>query len=249
LVATAYGRNAGAAFKTSWQGHITELFAYADGVAAKETAAQQSARDSLMKYADSYGQLVSSASHGRISAKAAAESVRIHVTELMDQVDAYAKGDYSTAYRIERSAYEHMFTGGVTLAKGASNLPPEVAVGIDSPPAQLRSKLTMLLGEHMELAVDATRARSPARRSFRAPRPSSTRTPMRSQRRWEPSPARLRAGNSASCERTTSTASSPMCGPPPSITRAGRPKPARRSTNSASRWRPYSIGSCRTRCR
>jgi hypothetical protein len=42
------------------------------------------------------------------------------------------------------------------LAK--ASVTPEVAVGLDTPPEQLRSAFAMLLGEHMELIVEAQRA-------------------------------------------------------------------------------------------
>jgi hypothetical protein len=51
---------------------------------------------------------------------------------------------------------EHMFTAGAGLAK--ASVTPEVAVGLDTPPEQLRSAFAMLLGEHMELIVEAQRA-------------------------------------------------------------------------------------------
>jgi hypothetical protein len=72
------------------------------------------------------------------------------------QADAYAAHDYGQAYQIERQAYEHMFTAGAGLAK--ASVTPEVAVGLDTPPEQLRSAFAMLLGEHMELIVEAQRA-------------------------------------------------------------------------------------------
>jgi hypothetical protein len=80
----------------------------------------------------------------------------MHVEELMDQADAYAARDYGRADQIERQAYEHMFTAGAVLAK--ASVTPEVAVGLDAPPERLRSAYAMLLGEHMELIVEAQRA-------------------------------------------------------------------------------------------
>ena len=46
----------------------------------------------------------------------------------MNQADAYAARDYRQAYRIEREAYEHMFTAGAAVAK--ASVTPEVAVGL-----------------------------------------------------------------------------------------------------------------------
>jgi hypothetical protein len=84
----------------------------------------------------------------------------------MEQADAYAARDYARAYRIERVAYEHMFTAGAALAKGG--VTPEVAVGLDAPPEKLRSGFAMLLGEHMELIVDAQRATFAGTQEFQA---------------------------------------------------------------------------------
>jgi hypothetical protein len=106
--------------------------------------------------ADAYGSWLAQASKGRVRASDAAAGVRMHVEELMAQADAYGARDYARAYRIERQAYEHMFTAGGFLAK--ASVTPEVAVGLDTPPERLRSAFAMLLGEHLELIVEAQRA-------------------------------------------------------------------------------------------
>jgi hypothetical protein len=103
---------------------------------------------------------------GRVRASDAAAGVRMHVEELMRQLDAYAARDYAQAYRIEREAYEHMFTAGATLVKAA--VTPELAVGLDAPPEKLRSAFAMLLGEHLELIVEAQRATFAGSAEFKA---------------------------------------------------------------------------------
>jgi len=155
IVASGYGRAQADRFTQLWQRHITDLLTYANAVASRNAPAQQTARTALMTDADAYGSWLAAASKGRIRASAAA-SVRMHVDELMQQLDAYAARDYNRAYQIERPAYEHMFTAGATLAKGS--LPPELAVGLDAAPSKLRSAFAMLLGEHLELIIDAQRA-------------------------------------------------------------------------------------------
>jgi hypothetical protein len=156
LVASAYGGTQADRFTKLWQRHLADLSAYAKGVAGKNTSATQTARAALLADADAYGSWLAGASKGRVQARAAAAGVRMHVEELMRQTDAYAAHDYAQAYRIERQAYEHMFTAGAALAK--ASLTPEVAVGLDTPPEKLRSAFAMLLGEHMELIIDAQRA-------------------------------------------------------------------------------------------
>jgi hypothetical protein len=166
LVSSVYGNAQGDRFKRLWQRHLTDLFSYANGVASNDTPAAQRARAALRADADAYGSWLAGASKGRVRAEAATAGVRMHVEELMRQLDAYAARDYGQAYRIEREAYEHMFTAGATLAKGA--VTPEVAVGLDTPPEKLRSGFAMLLGEHLELIVEAQRATFAGSAEFKA---------------------------------------------------------------------------------
>jgi len=156
LVGSAYGGAQADGFTKLWQRHLADLSAYAKGVAGHDRSATQTARGLLLADADAYGSWLARASKGRIRASDAAAGVRMHVEELMAQADASAARDYARAYQIERAAYEHMFTAGAGLAK--ASVTPEVAVGLDTPPEQLRSAFAMLLGEHMELIVEAQRA-------------------------------------------------------------------------------------------
>ena len=82
-----------------------------------------------------------------------------HIHHLVDAVDAYADDDYLAAYEDERTAYAAMFSTGKTLSGAAvASKSGELPAGFASPPSQLRSALGRLLGEHVELAFDATRA-------------------------------------------------------------------------------------------
>jgi hypothetical protein len=166
LVASAYGGAPADRFTPLWQRHLADLLAYAKAVAGNDTSAKQTARTVLLADADAYGSWQAEASKGRVKASDAAAGVRMHVEELMRQADAYAARDYARAYRIERAAYEHMFTAGAALAK--AGVTPEVAVGLDAPPEKLRSAFAMLLGEHMELLVDAQRATFAGTQEFEA---------------------------------------------------------------------------------
>jgi hypothetical protein len=166
LVESAYGGAPADRFTPLWQRHLADLTAYAKGVAGKDSPATQTARTLLLADADAYGSWLAEASKGRVGASDAAAGVRMHVEELMEQADAYAARDYPRAYRVERAAYEHMFTAGGGLAK--AGVTPEVAVGLDAPPEKLRSAFAMLLGEHLELIVDAQRATFAGAQQFRA---------------------------------------------------------------------------------
>jgi hypothetical protein len=166
LVESTYGAAPADRFTPLWQRHLADLTAYAKGVAGKDDAAKQTARTLLLADADGYGSWLAEASKGRVAASDAAAGVRMHVEELMAQADAHGARDYQQAYRIEREAYEHMFTAGGGLAK--AGVTPEVAVGLDAPPERLRSAFAMLLGEHLELIVDAQRATFAGSQEFQA---------------------------------------------------------------------------------
>jgi hypothetical protein len=165
-VAAAYGNPQADRFKQLWRRHLADLFSYANGVAGKDASAKRTARTALMADAEAYGSWLAGASKGQVQAGDAAAGVRMHVDELMAQADAYAARDYDKAYRIERQAYEHMFTAGAGLAK--ASLTPELAVGFDAPPERLRAAFAMLLGEHMELIISAQRAIFAGAPEFRA---------------------------------------------------------------------------------
>jgi hypothetical protein len=102
---------------------------------------------------------VSKLTGGELPAAAVATSVSEHIHHLVAATDAYAEKDYAAAFAGERTAYNAMFATGKAISGAAvSKTPGELPAGFDSPPAQLRSNLGRLLGEHAELAFDATRA-------------------------------------------------------------------------------------------
>jgi hypothetical protein len=156
IVGGAYGDAQGDRFKQVWEKTTADVAAYADAVAAKDAAAREQARAALLADANAYGSWLATASDGRGDADRATADLRTHVRQLMDQADAYAGHDYDRAYRIERDAYEHMFAAGTSLAR-ASATAKEAAV-LDTPVEQLRAAFAMLLGEHMQLIIDAQRA-------------------------------------------------------------------------------------------
>jgi hypothetical protein len=156
LVTVAYDDAQSDRFDQLWQRTVLDLTAYAEAVDAGDAAAKQSARTDLLADADAYGSWLAQAGDARAQAGDAPNALRTHVESLMKQLDAYAARDYDTAYRIEREAYEHLFTTGVALAKGS--VAPKAAAALDAPPEQLRSAFAMLLGEHMELIIGAQRA-------------------------------------------------------------------------------------------
>jgi hypothetical protein len=156
LVETAYDDTQGNRFQQLWQGYVTDLSTYASAAASRDASAKQQAQADLMAYCDAYGSWLATASNGQVRAGDAMRTARTRVQGLIKQVDAYAARDYSQAYKLERDTYQATFTAGATLTK--ASVTPTAAAKLDTPPEQLRSAFAMLLGEHMELIIDAQRA-------------------------------------------------------------------------------------------
>jgi hypothetical protein len=166
LVGTAYDDPQGDRFKQLWQGYVTDLSAYANAAASQDASAKQAARAGLMGYCDDYGAWLAGVGNGQVQAGDAIRAARTRVVGLIKQVDAYAADDYDQAYKIERQAYQSTFTAGATLAK--ASVTPKAAAALDAPPERLRSAFAMLLGEHMELIIDAQRATFAGSSEFKA---------------------------------------------------------------------------------
>jgi hypothetical protein len=166
IVAGAYGDAQGDRFQRVWERTTADVAAYAEAVAGNDTAAKEKARAALLADADDYGTWLAGASKGRARADDAAAELRTHVQQLMDHADAYAGHDYGRAYRIERDAYEHMFGAGTSLARASAA--PRDAAALDAPVEKLRAAFAMLLGEHMQLIIDAQRATFAGAPEFKA---------------------------------------------------------------------------------
>ena len=153
--ATFDGAQAGR-FRRLWDGYTAQLDAYAEGTAGGNDAAVQEARADLVAGCRDWGAWLAVASGGRVEAAQATRAAQARVEELLDQVDAYAGKDYHRAYQLEGQVYQRSYGAGTSVA--LAGLTTKEAAGVDTAPEKLRSAFAMLLGEHMELIVDAQRA-------------------------------------------------------------------------------------------
>lgn len=159
LIGSVYGADAADDFEELWFEHVTYLFNYARGVADGDAEIQAEARTKLDDYTGKLSEFLATATNQAVPASAARSALQMHADMLLQQTDAYARGDYDRAFALERESYAHMFPLGKTLAAGivtgsGAALPED----FDSPARQLQSSLGMALGEHAELAVDAMRS-------------------------------------------------------------------------------------------
>jgi hypothetical protein len=156
LLGQVYGSARAQGFRRLWEAQQEGLVAYARAASQHDQAAKATARGQLGALPGRIAQYLHDLTAGKLNTGTVTSRLRTHVNDLMDFTDAYAARDYATAYRIERVDYERQFALGTIIAAGieddrAGDLP----AAFDSPLTRLRSTLGELLGEHMQLVVDA----------------------------------------------------------------------------------------------
>lgn len=166
LIDNLFGAAAGRQFADVWSGHIRYFYAYADGLASKDTGAVESARRNLATSEIKMGNFFAGVSGGRLSKATAREAVTAHINHLLAQADAFANGQYAMAGADYTMAYEHGYAMGGALA--STLLPRTLAAKLQQPQWKLRAGMTNLLGEHVALVVAAMRAANGDAADFQA---------------------------------------------------------------------------------
>lgn len=157
-IGLVYGDAAGNAFLPLWRSHIDMFVDYAFGVGTGDSARAQQAVDDLNDYRDDFGAFLASA-NPNLTREVVSESLIPHVQHLAAMVNAQATGDYETAYRELRTAFEHSADLGLVLAWAIAEQFPERFPGqADAPEAGLQILLSQQLAEHTFLAAMATNA-------------------------------------------------------------------------------------------
>ncbi len=152
------GRPAADAVAPLWQGQVAATFAYARGVATGDDAAAEAARAELGDVTAQLAEALADAAPGGISATDLQTALDRHNSTVLEQVDAYAATEYERAFALQRQAYADLYGTGRALAAGFVDADTEGRDDFDSPETVLQSRLGMLLGEHVDLTVDVTRA-------------------------------------------------------------------------------------------
>ncbi|HEU4488568.1 MAG TPA: hypothetical protein VFS38_04720 [Actinomycetota bacterium] len=167
-VRSLHGAKGARIFEQLWTNHVVSLFEYAGAVEGHKKKAKKRLLRELDRYRADFGTFVETASDGTLKAEDVAQSLKAHINQLLEQVRAYAAKDYAAAYRLEREAFGHMFPTGKALAGGlAVHHPGESSVALENPAHSLKSALSLLLGEHVELLVEATRSGVRGSREFK----------------------------------------------------------------------------------
>jgi hypothetical protein len=156
LLSQVYGSGKAQQFRRLWEAKQEGLVSYARAVSQHDQAAKATARAQLDAFPGRIAQFLDDLTAGKIAAGTVRTHLRTHVDDLVRFTDAYAAGDYATAYRIEREDYERQFAFGTGIAAGIEeNRDGHLPASFDGPLTRLRSALGELLGEHMQLVVDA----------------------------------------------------------------------------------------------
>src|SRR6266516_4072909 len=156
LLGQVYGSARAQEFRRLWEAQQEGLVAYARAASQHDQAAKATARRQLDAFPGQIAQYLHDLTAGKLAAGTISSRLRTHIDDLVRFTDAYAAGDYATAYRIERVDYERQFALGTIVAAGIEeDRYGHLPASFDSPITRLRSTLGELLGEHMQLVVDA----------------------------------------------------------------------------------------------
>jgi hypothetical protein len=166
LLSGEFGGKAAQTFTPLWSAHVTALFNYAVGLGDNDQAAMAQAKVQVTKVEGQLADFFAANSHGQLTRQAALAGVTDHITHLLDQADQYAAKDYAKSDATYRQGYAHAFAAGQAI--GDALLTPAQAKTFDTPTWRLRSALTQLLGEHVELVIGALRAGATDAPDFKA---------------------------------------------------------------------------------
>ena len=172
LLGRVYGSARVAEFGRLWESQEEGLVAYAraasqHGQAAK--AAKAAARHQLMAFPGRIAQNLRDLTSGKVTAAAIRSQLSTHINDLIHFANAYAAHNYASAYRIEQVDYQHQFALGTLIAaKIAGGRAKRLPANFNSPLTRLQSALGELLGEHMQLVIDAMGAALRGGPEFRA---------------------------------------------------------------------------------
>jgi len=153
-VASVYGDEAGAAFKTIWSSHIGYFVDYVTATVKQDEAGKKQAIAELAEYRDEQAKFLAVA-NPNIDEKGLASSLQMHIDGLLDAFNAYVNKDAAAEQKHLRLAHEHMFHAGDYLASAIVKQFPEKFkhTSTTSPAVDLRVALDRLLGEHASLAI------------------------------------------------------------------------------------------------
>jgi peptidoglycan hydrolase-like protein with peptidoglycan-binding domain len=124
-VGSVYGQGAHDAVLKLWRNHIGFFANYTVGLKTNDAAKMQQAKLDLQQYSFDFATLMHGANPNYFDKAAVMTNANAHVTQLLASMDAYAKGDYATAYSLQREGDVHMGMVADYLSGGIVKQYPE----------------------------------------------------------------------------------------------------------------------------
>ncbi len=154
-ISSLYGQEGANEFDRIFTAHNGYTEDYVQGVKWNNENMKTEARKDLEAFADEFGTFLGTATAGKLPALTAKSVVRTHEMQVLDVFDAYAKGDYKTAYSEFREGLGYMFSVSDALAGAITAQLPEKFdyTSSKTKAGDLRSSLNHLAAEHYALAV------------------------------------------------------------------------------------------------
>ena len=158
----AVGADAAQRLSSQWERQTQSLFQYATGVRDDDVDARRLATRQIDGVVEDQATLLARLGDGRVDRAAVADALRSYFDHQIRQVQRFGAGDHGRAYELQRLAFAATFPLARTTAQAAVRVPDP------SPTDELRTALSMLLGEHVELAIDTMRAGATGAEDFEA---------------------------------------------------------------------------------
>jgi hypothetical protein len=109
VIESVFGAAGASQFQALWADHIDAFVTYTTALAGGDEALKSEAQARLQKFNADFSTFLATSTQGRLTAPALADAFVMHEDLLMNQINAYAERDYSTAHQLSFDAYSHMF--------------------------------------------------------------------------------------------------------------------------------------------
>jgi hypothetical protein len=115
-IGVLFGPQSATRFESVWGDHVDALVSYSGAVAAEDEQGKAKALAQLRAFERHLSAFLSTGTDGRLTAPALSDVLHMHDRDLVEQIDAYARSDFKTAYSVTYEGYQHMFAVAETLS-------------------------------------------------------------------------------------------------------------------------------------
>src|SRR5664280_3328095 len=104
-----FGQPSATAFSGIWGDHVDALVSYGAAVAGQDAAGQDTATNRLTQFESRFADFLSTGTEGRLTAPALRDAYVMHDRDLVGQMQAFARRDYTASNDTVFAAYQQMF--------------------------------------------------------------------------------------------------------------------------------------------